>query len=1164
MPAQVSLDDKYQRDSGRIYLTGIQALVRLPLIQRRRDVAQGLNTAGFISGYRGSPLAAYDRELWRAKPTLEAHHIHFQPGVNEDLAATALWGSQQTTLDPEATYDGVFGLWYGKGPGLDRSGDALKHGNFAGSDPHGGVLVLAGDDHGARSSTLAHQSDQAFIHFGIPVLNPSSVAEFLEYGIQGFALSRYAGCWVGFKCITDIVESGGTVLVDPAYPNIVIPRDFEMPDGGLNIVRADTPLGQEARALGPRLDAAQAFVRANQMDKVALGGRHRRLGIITSGKAYLDVREALTVLGIDDARAERLGLSVYKVAMPWPLEPDGALAFAANHEEILVVEEKRPIIEDQLARLLFHVAAEKRPRLTGKSDETGKPLVPSVGELSADIVATIIVDRMQSAGFEEAESLRARLSPPSEVVQPWIVGTTDKLVRLPTFCSGCPHNRSTKVPEGSIATAGIGCHSMAIWLEDRATRSFTQMGGEGLHWVGQAPFTARKHMFQNIGDGTYFHSGLLAIRAAVSAGVNITYKLLYNDAVAMTGGQPVEGCLLVPDITRELHAEGVQVITVVSDEPTKYPSSASFAPGVTFHHRDEIDTVQRQLRDTPGVSVLIYDQTCAAEKRRRRKRGEFPDPPLRPFINEAVCEGCGDCNVQSNCVSIEPVDTTFGRKRRVNQSSCNKDFSCVRGFCPSFVTIRGERRQNQPTSPAVEIEAAFETLPTPGLAQSKVPYGILVTGIGGTGIVTMSALISMAAHIEGKHCTSLDLTGIAVKNGAVSGHIRICDDADQLHSARISAGGTDLLIGCDMIVASNREMMSKYDKSRTSAVLNEHVAPTYAFQVRPNLDLTTHRMKRDLFAAIEEDRCASVDANALTTRLTGDAMLTNIFLLGFTLQCGLLPVGLTAVERAIELNGVAIDANKRALNLGRLAAHDRGVLDRAVAPGTVGAGSDREPETLDEITAVQADHLIAYQDHGYAKRYRDLVARVAEVERTRVSGQDELARAVARYYAKLLAYKDEYEVARLYSDRRYWLALDQEFAKGYRLRLHLAPPLLAKRNPVTGEAEKREFGSWIWPLLRVLARFRFLRGGRFDLFGRTDERRQERRLITEYEATINEVLAALSPENHSIAVVIAKLPEHIRGFGHVKTRHIEETKAQEHELLATFRQGASTPLKAAS
>ena len=793
MLSAVTLDDKYELDTGRIYVTGIQALVRLPLVQRRRDVAAGLNTGGFISGYRGSPLAAYDRELWRAKPRLEAHHIHFQPGVNEDLAATALWGSQQTTLDPEAKYDGVFGLWYGKGPGLDRSGDAIKHGNYAGSDPNGGVLVLAGDDHGARSSTLAHQSDHAFIHYGMPILNPSSVSEFLEYGLLGFGLSRYAGCWVGFKCITDLVESGGTVAVDPATPAIVLPQDFEMPDGGLNILRSDTPLGQEARALGPRLDAARAFVRANQMDRIALGGRHRRFGIVTSGKAYLYVREAFAGLGIDDAQAERMGISIYKVAVPWPLESNNAQAFAANHEEILVDEEKRPVIEDQFARMLFHVSADRRPRLCGKTDEAGKALVPAVGELSADIVARIIVERLRAAGIGDTEAMLGRLSPPVEVVQPWIAGTTNKLIRLPTFCSGCPHNRSTKVPDGSIATAGIGCHSMAIWLEDRATQSFTQMGGEGLHWVGQAPFTDRQHMFQNLGDGTYYHSGFLAIRAAISAGVNITYKLLYNDAVAMTGGQPVEGCLLVPDITRELHAEGVRVITVVSDEPRKYPTDAGFAPGVTFHHRDEMDVLQRRLRDTPGVSVLIYDQTCAAEKRRRRKRGEYPDPPIRPFINEAVCEGCGDCNVQSNCVSIEPVETAFGRKRRVNQSSCNKDFSCTKGFCPSFVTVRGTRRQTSTTTTMPAFAEEIDALPKPVVAPSDSPYGILVTGIGGTGIVTMSAPISVAAHLEGKHCTSLDLTGIAVKNGAVSGHIRICNDSEHLHGARISAGGTDLL-----------------------------------------------------------------------------------------------------------------------------------------------------------------------------------------------------------------------------------------------------------------------------------------------------------------------------------------------------------------------------------
>ena len=705
---------------------------------------------------------------------------------------------------------------------------------------------------------------------------------------------------------------------------------------------------------------------------------------------------------------------------------------------------------------------------------------------------------------------------------------------------------------------------MAIWLEDRATHSFTQMGGEGLHWVGQAPFTARKHMFQNIGDGTYYHSGLLAIRGAISAGVNITYKLLYNDAVAMTGGQPVEGCLLVPDITRELHAEGVQVITVVSDEPAKYPADAGFAPGVTFHHRDEIDAVQRRLRDLPGVSVLIYDQTCAAEKRRRRKRGDFPDPPLRPFINEAVCEGCGDCNVQSNCVSIEPADTAFGRKRRVNQSSCNKDFSCVKGFCPSFVTVRGERRRESQTAIYPELDQAIAGMPTPQLAACDDPYGILVTGIGGTGIVTMSALISMAVHLEGKHCTSLDLTGIAVKNGAVSGHIRICDDSDRLHGARISARGTDLLIGCDMIVASNREMLSKYDKTRTCAVLNEHIAPTYAFQVRPDLDLNNRRMKRDLLDAINEERSVFIDANRLTSRLTGDPILTNIFMLGFTLQRGLLPVGIAAVERAIELNGVAVDANKQALNLGRLAAHDSPAIDRALEAAEPARGPDTNPQTLEEIVAFQAEHLTAYRDSAYAERYRALVARVAEAERAVVPSGDELARAVARYYAKLLAYKDEYEVARLYGDRRYWQALERELGSGYKLRLHLAPPLLAKRHPVSGELEKREFGPWIWPLLRFLARLRFLRGSRFDVFGRTDERKMERRLIAAYEATIDELLSILNIDNHELAVEIAEIPEHIRGFGHVKVRHVDEAKARESELLTKLREGSSSALQAAS
>ena len=1164
MLAAVTLDDKYALDEGRIYLTGIQALVRLPLVQRRRDLAAGLDTAGFVSGYRGSPLAAYDRELWRAKPRLETHRIHFQPGVNEDLAATALWGSQQATLDPLATCEGVFGLWYGKGPGLDRSGDAMKHGNFAGSDPHGGVLALAGDDHGARSSTLAHQSDHAFIHFAMPVLNPAGVAELLEYGLLGLALSRFAGCWVGLKCITDIVESGATVAVDPGYPAIVLPEDFEMPEGGLNIRAVDTPLDQEARALGPRLDAARAFAAANRMDRVALGGRHRRLGIVTSGKAYLDVRTALAGLGIDDARAERLGIGVYKVAMPWPLEPSRILDFCAGHEEVLVVEEKRPVIEDQLARLLFGVDAQRRPRLTGKGDERGRPLVPSAGELGADIVAGILVERLRAGGWAEVEALAARLNPPADIVQPWAAGAAGELVRLPTFCSGCPHNRSTRVPEGSIATAGIGCHSMAVWLEDRATRSFTQMGGEGLHWVGQAPFTARRHMFQNLGDGTYYHSGLLAVRAAVSSGVNITYKLLYNDAVAMTGGQPVEGCLLVADITRELHAEGVREIAVVSEEPGRHRADTVFAPGVTFHHRDELDRVQRHLREVAGVSILIYDQTCAAEKRRRRRRGDHPDPPVRAFINEAVCEGCGDCNERSNCVSVEPVETPFGRKRRVNQSSCNKDFSCVDGFCPSFVTVHGAEPAAPRAARTPRLDAAIAALPAPLAASCAEPYAILLAGIGGTGVVTASALISMAAHLEGRHCTSLDLTGIAVKNGAVSGHIRICDEEAALHGARIAARGTDLLIGCDLIVAANREMIGKYHPERTAAVVNERVAPTYAFQTRPDLDLDNRRMKRALAAAIAPARTRYVDAERPVARLVGDAMSTNVFLLGFALQAGLLPVGAAAIERAIELNGVAVAANRRALGLGRLAAHDGAAVDGAAGPPTAAAGV---ADSLDAIVAHRAAHLAAYQDAAYADRYRRRVERVALAERAVAPAGDALARAVARTYARLLAYKDEYEVARLYGDPAYWRALEDTFGAGVRTRLHLAPPLLARRDPLTGEVRKRAFGPWIWPLLRLLACMKGLRGGPFDIFGRTAERRTERRLIVDYEATVDELVAGLTAENRALAAEIAALPEDIRGFGHVKRRRIERAKSREAELLARFRRGAAAampPMKAAS
>jgi indolepyruvate ferredoxin oxidoreductase len=1153
--AHYRLEDRYTRSAGRVYLTGVQALVRLPLLQRERDAAAGLRTAGFISGYRGSPLGTYDMALWEARELLASHDVRFEPGINEDLAATAVWGSQQAHLYPGARRDGVFGIWYGKGPGVDRSCDALKHGNYAGSAPHGGVLVLAGDDPGAKSSSIAHQSEPALIHCGIPVLNPSNVQDYLDLGLMGFALSRYSGCWVGFKCVTDTVESGASVEIAPERARVRLPEDHVLPASGLHIGWTNLPLQVEARLFQQRLPAAQAFARANRLDRSVLAPARRRLGIVTTGKAYLDVRQALDELGIDDALGEALGLCLYKVAMVWPLEPQGARRFAAGLEELLVVEEKRPLLEEQLARALYDLS--DRPRLLGKRDLDGSPLVPSEGELAPGQVVAVLRRWLERCAPELAGRLRT--PPPAPVAL-----SAPGLVRLPAFCAGCPHNRSTVVPEGSLAQGGIGCHGMAVWLPGRHTLAVTQMGGEGANWIGSAPFTDTPHIFQNLGDGTYFHSGLLAVRAAVTAGVNLTYKILVNGAVAMTGGQPIEGESIagevtVPEIAWQLRAEGVSRIAVVGDAPDKYPADTRFPDGVTFHHRDRIDEVQRELRDVKGVSALIYDQTCAAEARRLRKRGEFPDPDERVVINERVCEGCGDCSVQSNCIAIEPVETDWGRKRRINQSSCNKDRSCLLGHCPSFVSVLGGRLRRAESGADAGGDAPFRDLPAPPTPDLAQPWNVLVTGIGGSGVVTVGALLGMAAHLEGKGASVLDVTGLAQKNGPVTSHVRVAARPDQLHATRIAAGAADLVIGCDLVVSTSPDNLARLAPGRSMAVVNANVAPTSEFASNPDLDLSGESMRAALRTAAGEGASHFVEATRLATALLGDAIFTNPFLMGYALQRGRLPVSLGALERAIELNGRAVEANKRALAWGRLAAHDLAAVERAAR----GAGRAAEPprdESLDALIERRVAFLTDYQDAAYAARYRALVSRVAERERAVAGDAARLAPAVAHGYAKLLAVKDEYEVARLYSDGEFRRQLEAEFEGDYELVLHLAPPhipvldwLLERRDPLTGRMKKIRFGAWIFTFLRVLARFKFLRGSALDPFGRSEHRRLERRLARDYEARVEELCEGLTRDNLDVAVEIASLPEHVRGFESVKEASLEAALAKEQDLLAAFR-----------
>ena len=1159
---KASLEDKYTVERGRVFLTGTQALIRVLMLQRDRDRRAGLNTAGFVSGYRGSPLGGLDQALWRARPHLEAHHIRFQPGVNEDLAATAVWGTQQLNLFPKARYDGVFGMWYGKGPGVDRCGDVFKHANAAGTAEHGGVLVLAGDDHAAKSSTLPHQSEHIFKACLIPHLNPASVQDYLDLGLHGYAMSRFSGCWVAFKCVTDVVESGASVVVDPDRVEVRIPADFAVPPGGLNLRWPDGILEQEARILDYKVYAALAYARANGLDRVVWDSPRARLGIVTTGKSFGDVTQALADLGIDERIARDIGLRLYKVALSWPLEPQGARRFAEGLEEILVVEEKRQVIEYQIKEELYNWKANVRaPRVVGKFDDNGewsraegqpagKWLLPAHYEHSPAMVARVIAQRLEKLSMTAAlgSQFRERLAF-LEFKEKALAKPRVSAVRQPYFCSGCPHNTSTRVPEGSRATAGIGCHFMAVWM-NRNTATFTHMGGEGAAWIGQAPFTAEKHIFANLGDGTYFHSGLLAIRAAVAAKVNMTYKILYNDAVAMTGGQRHDGPLDPAMISRQIAAEGVKPIVVVTDEPDKYPASAAWANGVTVRHRDELDRVQRELRELPGVSAIIYDQTCASEKRRRRKRNEYPDPAKRVVINERVCEGCGDCSVKSNCLSVEPLETEHGRKRTINQSSCNKDFSCLKGFCPSFVTVEGGRLRKGKSS--VRAEAEMPALPSPAAASLASPYGILVTGIGGTGVITIGQIVGMAAHLEGKGASVLDMSGLAQKYGAVMSHVQVAARPEEVRATRLDTGGAHLVLGCDLVVTASAEALAKMRPSATRALVNASVTPTAEFVRNPSWRLPGGDLQSDIADACGEGQASFVPATELASALMGDAIATNMFMLGYAYQKGWLPLSGESLERAIELNGVAVEFNKKSFAWGRHAAADLERVRRAAMPADVIPMQERFSRNLDELLERRVKELADYQDAAYAARYRSLVERVREREGER-AGTSKLAEAVARSYYRLLAYKDEYEVARLHGDGALEKKIAAMFEGDYRVAFHLAPPLFARRDPLTGEPRKMRFGAWMLPLFRLLKHLKGLRGTRLDPFGHTAERRMERSLIAEYEQTIEELLERLSAQNHALAVQIASLPEEMRGFGHIKQRNVAAAREKRKQLLEQWR-----------
>ena len=1144
---KVSLDDKYALDTARAYMTGIEALVRLPMLQQQRDRRAGLNTAGFISGYRGSPVGGVDQAMWKAEPWLKRHNIHFQAGLNEDLAATSVWGSQQTNLFAGARYDGVFGMWYGKGPGVDRSMDVIKHANAFGTSRYGGVLAVAGDDHACKSSTLPHQSEHMFIGASVPVLSPANVQEVLDLGIFGWELSRYSGCWVALKAITENMDSAISADIDPDRINIVMPEDFQMPADGVHARWPDKPLEQELRLNKFKIYAAREFARVNGINRLVVDCPKPRLGIITSGKAYLDVMQALEDMGIDDVVAAEIGLRVYKVGMPWPLEPRMTHDFAEGLEEILVVEEKRSIIEDQLTGQLYNYPVAARPRVIGEFDEAGRDLLPNLAELTPAMVALAIASRIRR--FYQSETMDQRIRWIEEKERS-LAQPRDTIERVPHFCSGCPHNTSTKVPEGSHALGGIGCHYMATWMPDRQTHTFTQMGGEGASWIGQAPFTDTRHVFQNLGDGTYFHSGILAIRAAVAAGVNITYKILYNDAVAMTGGQPIDGSLSVGDLVRQVAAEGVQRIALVSDHPEAWNGQFH---GVTsyysLHDRSEMDALQRELREYSGTSVIVYVQTCAAEKRRRRKKGVLEDPAKRLFINDAVCEGCGDCSIKSNCLSVLPRETELGRKRKIDQSSCNKDYSCANGFCPSFVSVIGGSLR-KPEGAGGGVEGLFDPLPEPQLPELERPWNTVVTGVGGTGVLTITALVAMAAHIEGKGCATMNQTGLAQKFGAVVSHVRVSANQEDIKAVRIPAGEADLLLGCDLVVTSTYEALGKVAHGRTHAVVNDAEVPTSAFILDPDARFPTSAMKAKVSDEVGDSAAFFIDATRIATQLLGDSIAANLFLLGYAWQQGLVPVSAGALEEAIELNAVAVNFNKQAFLWGRRCADQPervlALVDELAPPAAP------RLELVDEIVADRTARLADYQDAAYAERYRQWVERARAAD-PRAEQPGSLSATVARVLHKLMAYKDEYEVARLYSNGEFLRKLEQQFEGDFELRFNLAPPLFSKRDPATGHLVKQEFGPWMLTAFAWLARLRRLRGTRFDIFGYTAERRQERTDIDDYLSLLDELLSGLSDDNYTEAVELASLPARLRGFGHIKDRNREQLAGQRAQLLRRFR-----------
>jgi indolepyruvate ferredoxin oxidoreductase len=1149
-----TLDDKYLQTGGRVFLNSNQALVRLPLDQSRRDRALGLKTAGYISGYRGSPLGIYDSALWGAQKLLDANDIRFVPGLNEELAVSGIRGTQELKWFGSSRFDGVFGLWYGKGVGVDRAMESLKLGNLEGASATGGFLAVAGDDHGGKSSDSAHQSEHTLIAAMLPMLYPATISEIIEFGLFGWAMSRYSGCYVGLKTITDTLDlSASITLPDPHRP-FAIPADIALPPEGLNLRPNLPPLVEEDWLVNKRLPAATAFARANGIDRIIIGGERRTLSIVTAGKAYLDVRQALADLGLDEESCRRLGIRLYKPGLIWPLDKERLITFAQGSQAVLVVEEKRPVMEDQIARHLYAVRADQRPALAGKQDLNGAPLLPAAGELSVPVVRRAIKMMLDQLGISDATvSTRNDNRVEIEMRAQSVGGTT---IRPAFFCSGCPHNTSTNLPAGSMALGGIGCHGLVAVVMDRNTMQFMPMGHEGSNWASVSNFVETPHIFANMGDGTYSHSGILAIRASVAAKANMTYKVLYNDAVAMTGGQPVELQATPVGVVRQLISEGVRPVRLLSDHPEHYAREA-LPDGVTVHHRDELDTIQRELREVKGVSGIVYEQTCAAELRRRRKRKLVEDPDKRVFINPDVCEGCGDCSVQSNCVSVQPLETEFGRKRKIDQSTCNKDISCVKGFCPSFVTVTGAQIATRAGGGADRLNTQIATLPQPATAPlDDAGYNILVCGIGGTGVLTIGALLGMAAHLDGKGCTVLDMTGMAQKGGSVMSHIRIGRDPANIFTSRLTEGMTDALIACDMIVGSGPVALKTVRPGHTAAILNTDVAPTGQFQSNKRMELGDDKMRAAIADALGGGPLFAFHASRIATEMTGDSIATNILMLGYAAQRGLLPVSIASLQQAIRLNGTFVEGNLRTFNLGRLIAHHPQAFAREIDDS---ADKIVPLATVDDVLASRTRLLTAYQNADYAKTYCDFVDNI----RNRVAARglrdgEHFVREVALTLGRLMAYKDYYEVARLYTDPKFLARMREQFAGDFKMTFHVAPPGLPGHDDI-GRPKKRAFGQWAMMLFKILTPMKVLRGTPFDPLGYMADRRMERRLIVDYRALITGIVDKLNAANLPAAIALAQAARDVAGYGPVKEASARDYEKQLPALLNAFDNPVAQP-----